>query len=218
MKEGTRARSWTLPDVSLLWRRADAGPSRVIDRAVELVAARLNQHLRFRLQSDEDLVLVANVVAHDGTPAPQIEDKLALFVVNIEKDALPPGRAATPLGAGRLGRAQPPLHLNVYLMLAAGYSNGNYGQALKLVSQAIRYLQAHPVFDRRTAPDMGDGLERLTLEVENLGTQELSHLWGVLGGRYLPSVLYRMRTVVLVPDGLVGEVAPVRGVDAMAGS
>ncbi len=189
----------------------------MIDRAVELVAARLNQHLRFRLQADEDLVLVTNVVASDGTPAPQIDDKLALFVVNIEKDAVTQSRAVSAVGGGRIARLAEPLHLNVYLMLAAGYSAGNYLQALKLVSQAVRFLQANPVLDRRTAPEMDAGLERLVLDVENLGTQELSHLWGVLGGRYLPSVLYRMRTVVVVPDHLAGEVAPVRGVDAVAG-
>jgi hypothetical protein len=191
----------------------------MIDRALEVVAARLNQHLRYRLQSDEDLVVIANVVGSDGTPAAEIDDKLALFVVNIEKDALTQSGRVAAIGAGgRVAQRHEPLHLNVYVMLAAGYGAGNYGQALKLVSHAMRYLQANPVLDHRTAPELDHGLERLVLDVENLGTQELSHLWGVLGGRYLPSVLYRMRTVVLLPDGVVGEVAPVRGVDSAAGA
>jgi hypothetical protein len=189
----------------------------VIDRALEVVATRLNQHLRYRMHADEDLVLISNVVGSDGTPAPQIDDKLALFVVNIEKDTVPQSRNGAPFGVGRLPQGHAALHLNVFVMLAAGYTNGNYAQALKLVSQAIRFLQAHPVFDRRTAPEMDKGLERLTLDVENLGTQELSHLWGVLGGRYLPSILYRMRTVVIAPDGVAGEVEPVRGLDALVG-
>ena len=92
---------------------------------------------------------------------------------------------------------------------------GNYTQALKLVAHALRFFQAHPVFDRRSSPEMPAELERLVLDIENLGTQELSHLWGVLGGRYLPSVLYRMRTVVIIPEGVAGEVEPARALDAL---
>ena len=190
---------------------------RVIDRAVQLVAARLNQHLRLQLQSDEDLVLVANVVGSDGTPSAAIEDKIALFVVNVEKDGLPqPRRSPLPAG-GRIAQSHEPLHLNIYLMAAAGYGDGNYAQALKLVSQTLRFFQAHPVFDRRTSPEMPAELERLVLDIENLATQELSHLWGVLGGRYLPSVLFRMRTVVIIPEGVAGEVEPARALDALVG-
>lgn len=190
----------------------------MIDRAVELIAARLNQHLRvLRQQADEELVVVTNVVGSDGTPSQRIDDKLALFVVNIEKDGLPKSRGGSALASSRIQRGHDTLFLNVYLMLAAGYSDGNYPNALKLLSEAMRFFQAQPVFDRRSAPELGTDLERLTLEIENLGTQELSHLWGVLGGRYLPSVCYLMRTVAIVPGGIKGESAPARALDAALG-
>ncbi len=190
----------------------------MIDRAVELVAARLNQRLRLHLQSDEDLVVVANVVDSDGTPAASVVDKLAFFVVNVQKDDLSQTRRGTLPTGGRLAAMQEPLHLNVFVMAAAGYSDGNYPQALKLISHALRFFQAHPVFDRRTAPELPSGLERLVLDIENLEYEQLSHLWGVLGGRYLPSVLYQMRTVVIAPDEVAGEVETTRAIDGLVGS
>jgi len=181
----------------------------MIDRALELVAARLNQNLRLRLQSDEDLVVVTNVVATDGSPTQLIDDKLALFVVNIEKDSLSKVPPARHMPGDRLALHREPLRLNLLVMLAAGYTDGNYLQALKHVSAAARYLQANAMFTHQNAPEMDPGLERVVLEIQNLPTQELSHLWGVFGGRYLPSVLYSMRTVSIQPDAIDELAEPV---------
>ncbi len=181
----------------------------MIERALELVASRLNQHLKVRLQSDEDPVVVTSVVATDGSPAQAIDDKLALFIVNIEKETVskvPPPRMVP---GERFATHREPLRLNMLVMLAAGYSEGNYLQALKHISMAMRFLQANAVFDHRNAPEMDPGLDRVVLEVQNLPTQELSHLWGVFGGRYLPSMLYTMRTVFIVPDAIDGTAEPI---------
>lgn len=187
----------------------------MIDRALELVAARLNQHLRVRLHSDEDLVVLTNVVDANGSPTQLIDDKLALFVVNIEKDSL--SRAPRPrrMPGDRFAIHREPLRLNLQVMLAAGYTEGNYPQALKHISAAVKYLQANAVIDHGNAPEMDQGLQRITMEIQNLPTQELSHLWGVLGGRYLPSVLYTLRTVSIEPDAIDGEAEPVTTVDAL---
>lgn len=182
----------------------------MIDRALELVASRLNQHLRVRLQSDEDLVVITNAVDTDGTPTRMIDDKLALFVVNIEKETVskvPPPRV---MPGDRFAIHREPLRLNMLVMLAAGYTEGNYLQALKHVSAAVRYLQTNAVFTHQNAPEMDPGLDRVVMEIQNLPTQELSHLWGVFGGRYLPSVLYAMRTVSIVPDAIDDVAEPVR--------
>ena len=69
----------------------------------------------------------------------------------------------------------------------------------------IGFFQAHPVFDRASAPELDARFERLTMEIENLNTTELSNLWGILGSRYLPSVLYRLRMVTIDEGQVVDQ-------------
>ncbi|MEM7488913.1 MAG: Pvc16 family protein, partial [Pseudomonadota bacterium] len=45
------------------------------------------------------------------------------------------------------------------------------------------------------------GLSQLTVEIANLGAEDVAQIWGNMGGRYLPSVLYKVRSVVI--DGNV---------------
>jgi hypothetical protein len=44
---------------------------------------------------------------------------------------------------------------------------------------------------------MDSRLERLILNMENLTSQEMHSLWSIHGGRYLPSVLFRVRLITL---------------------
>jgi hypothetical protein len=43
------------------------------------------------------------------------------------------------------------------------------------------------------------------VEIENLSIAELSNLWGILGSRYLPSMVYRLRMVVIDQQQVVEQ-------------
>lgn len=189
----------------------------MIDSAILHVGAQLNQALRRSLEISEDVVEVSHVLEQDGTVAPNINNKLVLFLVNIERDgsvSSHPGRAGQP-GGGVLAQGFPTVHLNLYVMVAAYFPGPNYREALKFVSGAIQFFQGNPVFTHRNTPDLDRRIQRLSMEIENLGLQELSHLWGVLGGKYLPSILYKMR-MVSVDSGDLDRLIP-RVSDPMAG-
>ena len=66
-----------------------------------------------------------------------------------------------------------------------------------LIGSTIACFQATPVLDPRNSPGLDPRLDRLSLAMESLSLQEMATLWGVLGGRYLPSVLYRVRLLTI---------------------
>jgi hypothetical protein len=170
----------------------------VIGAAIVRIAQELNLTLRRRTQSTEDLVVVSNLLELDGTVAPQSMDKVAAFLVNVEREpTLQRGLARIDRGADRVGLVQPPVHLNLLVMFAANFSGTKYPEALKLISHTAAFFQANPVFDQQNTPGLDPGIDRLTLEIENLNLADLGNLWGVLGSRYLPSILYRMRMIVI---------------------
>jgi uncharacterized protein DUF4255 len=183
----------------------------MIDRAVSLVAQRLNAHLRARFGVADDIVAISGLTDAEGKTPAGVRNRLALFVTGITHDTMSrgvPGRA--PIVAGRSPVNPIPVHLNVRLMLASSFDPENYLESLKILSHAIQFFQITPVFDRLNAPEMDRSIEQLSLEIENLDTDAASQLWGILGGRYLPSVQYRMRTVTIDAGALSAEVLVIR--------
>lgn len=170
----------------------------MIDRALEHLASHLNSHLRRNFRVVEDIAVVSNLHEAGGSAATAAANKIVLFLSGIERDTLA-HRARAPHGAPGRGRLRevPPVYLNLLVMCAANFGGSQYPQALKYLSSAIAFFQANAVFDHQNTPDMDPRLERLILNIENIGSQDMHSLWSIHGGRYLPSTLYRVRLVTL---------------------
>lgn len=173
--------------------------------AITAIAGQLNQSLRRRFQPSEDLLVVSNLTEMDGSPVPQVLNKLVLMLVNVlsEPTAYRPGLLSHT--ASRVGLGGGAMQLNLQLMFAASFSGTAYPESLKLLSHTLAFFQARPVFDHSNCPELDGRIERLTLEQENLSIADMSNLWGVLRGTYLPSVLYRMRMLSIDADELRGQ-------------
>ncbi len=168
----------------------------MIDAAIGHIATELNQYIRRVFSLSEDMAVVSNLLEQDGTVSAHANNKLALFLVNIEKDTTPQ-RFMSPVSsdATRAVESNPPLHLNLYLMIAGNFSGSNYSEGLKFISAAVSFFQRQPVMDQSSTPALDPRIERLMLDVENMSLQDLSSTWGMLSGKYLPSVLYKVRMV-----------------------
>jgi hypothetical protein len=89
---------------------------------------------------------------------------------------------------------EPPLFLNLHLLFALDFAA--YEASLSHLSKIVELFQARRWFGPQhstAANPFPPKLEKLTFEMVNLGFEELNNLWGVLGGTYLPSVLYKVR-------------------------
>ncbi|MFZ6658092.1 DUF4255 domain-containing protein [Undibacterium sp. TJN19] len=179
----------------------------MINAAISHLASQLNQHFRNNNHSVEDLVVVSNLVELDGSVAPNASNKLVLMLVNIEKDTLPYRTGNTQRGNDeRLLVHSTPLYLNLYLMMAANFGGGNYAEALKTISNAVNFFQKQAVFDQHNSPGLDTRIEKLILDIENLKIPDLNNLWSLLGGRYLPSVFYKVRMVTTDTSAVIGQV------------
>lgn len=186
----------------------------MIDSAIGQIATQLNVALRRTFRVGEDLVVVSNLLEQDGTVSPQVANRLAVFLVNIEKESVPmqAGRAGTP--GVRLGVRPLAVHLNLLVMFAANFGGTNYPEALKFISATIGFFQSRPVFDHHNTPDLDARIDRLSFEIETLNLSDLSNLWGILSGRYLPSILYRVRLVSIDAQQIEAQVGTIRQPDA----
>ncbi|MEO0421573.1 MAG: DUF4255 domain-containing protein [Pseudomonadota bacterium] len=178
----------------------------MIDAAIEHLAARLNLQLRSAFATDEDLVVVSNLCEQDGSAAPDVANKLAVFLVNLEQEAAARTAPAVRVAGGGLSLSSaPPLQLNLYMMVAANFHTESYVQGLRYLSEALSFFQCHPVFDQQASPDLPAPIERLVLDIKNQSLEELGTLWGSLGGHYRPSILYKVRYVLQAADDTNGH-------------
>lgn len=183
----------------------------MIDEAVNHIVSRLNQHLRRSPDLVEDAVVVSNILEQDGSVVSNVENKLVAFLVNIQKDTMPHRQVnGTATGADRSVVTHRPVYLNLYLMFAAHFSGNNYQDALRSISNTINFFQSVPVFNHQNSPDLDERIEKLVLDIENLSMHELSTLWGVLSGKYMPSVLYRVRMIAFDSGDVVEQVSTSR--------
>lgn len=183
----------------------------MINMAVQLLAGQLNQYLRRTYDLNENVVVVSNLVGLDGTAAPNVDNKLVVFLTNIEKDSMPFRQTAPAQGdSRRIVASSPPLYLNLKVMMAANFNGNNYPEALKFISSTINFFQRQSIFNHQTSPELDARIEKLVLEIENLTTQDMSNLWSSLGGKYIPSILYRVRIVTFDSAGVVDQIPTVR--------
>lgn len=179
----------------------------MIHAAISHLAFQLNQQLKSNFQLIEDMAVVSNLVELDGRVAQGATNKLVLTLANIEKDTLPSRQNASARGRDdRILQTSAPLFVNIYVMLSANFGEGNYTEGLKYIAHAIAFFQQYPMFDQLSSPGLDERIERLVLDIENLPMAELNNLWSLLGGRYLPSMYYKVRMMTIDARALTGQV------------
>ena len=167
----------------------------MLDIALKFLAAELNTYLLVRTSSDFGTVQVGRPVDDTGKWAVK-EDHLGVALVNIEEERTVKTQVPEPqLVNGRQVLREPELKLNLYLLFVANFKQ--YDVALKYLSLVLTFFQSHPLFTRERAPGLDPRIERMAADLQSPGFEQLNQLWAFVGGKQLPSVLYRIRLVVV---------------------
>jgi hypothetical protein len=91
----------------------------------------------------------------------------------------------------------PAVHLYLTLLFTSVRHENGYGIALQNVQRVIEFFQSKYVFDHTNTPAIDDDIEKLVLDMVSFNMEQLHQLWSMLGGKYHPSVAYRMRMVTI---------------------
>jgi len=159
---------------------------------MSVIADKLNENLNNRFTQTGDLVILSSLNNIEDEGNTEAQNKLLLTIANIEQERI--SRVSPPRATQR------PINVYLYILLSSNFQKNNYEEGLKLLSSAISFFQYNPILNHNNAPGLDENVEKLVFEMINLNIQELSQLWGVHGGRYLPSVLYKTRMVTISED------------------
>ena len=182
----------------------------MIHQVLPAVIGELSEFLQSRLGISEDQIVLGSVVNQDGSVAVE-GNKLVVSLINIARD----GSKGSPSLA--FGNPNPPVYINLYVMFAATYASSNinnrdYIEALKMISGVIGFFQGRNSFDHHNTADFPDDATKVTMEIEDIEFRELVNLWSQTGAKYVPSIVYRLRSLNMDEDLITDEVPPISGI------
>ena len=191
------------------------GESRATVTMIDLSLHTLAQALRDFLKRLPDLniafqVELSSVVKSDGTPAIP-DNTLALTLVNVEEERVvkSPSTHIANLN-GRIAHINPEIQLNLYVLCIANFSI--YKTSLEFLSGAIRFFQCQTSFTPENTPSMDARIQRLMIHPQNLNFEQQNNLWSSLGGKYMPSVLFKVGVITIQEALARDEQEPIKEV------
>lgn len=187
----------------------------MIFKALEYIRIYLGEQIEITEGGTTTMITVnLDNVGKVTEPNSQDDDRLIISLVNIEeeytKKNIPAIRKET--SSGNVIYQNPPVFLNLYVLFCA--NNSNYDTALTTLSNVISCFQAKNSFTISNtgldASELNLSLQderifKIDLELFTLTFEQLNHMWGTLGGKQIPSVMYKMRLVELEKETVQGR-------------
>jgi hypothetical protein len=163
----------------------------VIGTALNFVRRELNASFR-QLQGDaRDVVVLGGLGGAQGAGQDETSNRILLSLFHLRQDTTFRNQQVP----GRPEGARVPIPIVLHTVFVSNYAD--YQTGLDLLADVIGILQARPVFDHSTSPDLDPRIERLIFAMLNLDYSELSYAWGLIRTDFRPSAFYEVRMLPL---------------------
>jgi hypothetical protein len=196
----------------------------MIHDALRLIANQLNRALGN--SGDGEAVVLGNIAGAEspaeggGAGGAANLSRVVLSLVNITEDHALKNGPHHRLERGRVVYRNRPVNLYLFLLFSA--NNPVYSTALKQLGSIIEYFQGRNVFTIRNSPDLTEvsqtaeslGELRIIMELQSLTFEQVNHLWGSLGGKAVPFVLYRARLISMASAEIEAIGEPIQEIAA----
>lgn len=97
------------------------------------------------------------------------------------------------------------IHLNLYIMFSA--NRNDYRESLKSISKVVEFFQSKRIFTQSNTNfdrDL-DGMDQIgnfkfTIDLFTPSFEEMNFIWGTLGGKQYPSIIYKVSVLEVERD------------------
>lgn len=188
----------------------------MIDRAIDLLQRELSAYIKTIDTSDVDVV-VDNIGLLETMDGDSLKGKIVITVVNVEEETTLKNISPVKRSfSGRIFYENPPIFLNLYLLFTCNFFGTKYINALERLSGIIKFFQGRNSFNYNglESPKEEQLQLKFTMELYTLTFEQINHLWGSLGGRQIPFVMYKLRLVALTDNTHQREVPPIEEINA----
>ncbi|HEY6901536.1 MAG TPA: DUF4255 domain-containing protein [Puia sp.] len=180
----------------------------MIDTTIELIRDEFVEYLRVNgYAHPETMVVIENIALLDSNNTTNLDNSIVFTIVNIEEESTLKNTPALKKDAsGKARYENPPTYLNIYLLISCVSKSitgdSEYIDTLARLSHVIRFFQGKNSFTAYDPTKLSSQFDDITdfkikPELYTLTFEQINHLWGVLGGKQMPSVMYKLRLVAI---------------------
>jgi hypothetical protein len=191
----------------------------MIDKALKHVVGELNDYFYAVMpplapaSTNRERVIAGSLFDLDGKVNTKAKDKVVAQIVNLQEDRVYHSVDVYKRrddGTGELMR--PEIKVNVFVLFVANISD--YSESMKMLSWVIAFFQHRHRFDYSAVTGLADRTGHFTFELHSMTFEQQNHLWGALGAKYMPSVMFKLGIVDIRDEQLRAEVPPVLDIAA----
>lgn len=184
----------------------------MIDSLIQYVVSELNAYLNLRSPTlTGDRLVAGSLFDLDGQVNAHTRDKVVLSLVNVQKDPVYHSvniYDRRPDNGSEL--IKPEIKINLFLLFVANLVN--YAESAKALGYVIAYFQHRDVIDYAAIPSLTGREGRAVFDLHSMSFEEQNHLWGALGAKYLPSVMYKLGIIDIRDPQIEAELPPIRDI------
>ncbi|MDO6436857.1 DUF4255 domain-containing protein [Cyclobacterium sp. 1_MG-2023] len=157
-------------------------------------------------------VVIDNIAMAEGATeaADAMRDKMVLTLVNLHEEGALKNFPNQRFNDGKVQYKNRVINLHLFLLFSANrnlYSNSlrDLSAVIKFFQGKKRFNQYNTVFNRELEAMENVGDFDFSLELYTPTFEEMNFIWGTLGGKQLPSVLYQLNILSLERDLIHSE-------------
>ncbi|CAM3382022.1 DUF4255 domain-containing protein [Aequorivita lipolytica] len=185
----------------------------MIYETLEIVKDQVSKYLEQKT-TEANLVVLENVSKHDDPELNTMNDKIVLSLLNIEEEVALKNNPNVKFKNGETIYKNAPINLNVFALFSANRST--YTRSLTAISLIIEFFQSKKIFTQVNTPlnPAIPALEnikefRFIAELYTPTFEQLNYIWGTMGGKALPSVLYKISVVKIDSNAILEKGKPI---------
>lgn len=148
----------------------------------------------------QDIVVVDDIAKHDDETL-GLDNKVVITLLNVEEESTLKNSSRyirTNQTLDEMKMESPPAYLNLYVMISA--NRANYANALANISKIIEVFQTNNLLEYHDPANNQEKDFSFRIELHSIPFDQLSYIWGLLGGKVIPSVLYKISVIKIVAD------------------
>ncbi|MGQ1785065.1 DUF4255 domain-containing protein [Saccharicrinis sp. GN24d3] len=155
---------------------------------------------------EEDIMLGNIALWESGSnDARDLNGNVILTLLNIEEESTLKNAPSFKVVNNRTEYKKPPVNLNLFLLISANCDT--YERSLRSISKTIEFFQAKTIFTSSNTVYNRNNVSfdvldyfKFVVQIYTASFEQLNNIWGTLGGRQLPSVIYKVQLIQVERD------------------
>jgi len=143
------------------------------------------------------------------------DNTISLSLLNIEEEkvAKKVTVARRTVIDGKVYKENPAININLQVIFIASFEN-DYISELNYISKILSFFQQRISFTDEDTKGLKDlGIDKLNFKLSTLSLEKQNTVWGLLGSKYMPSLVYKISMIVFQSEAKLLDTKLVKTVD-----